>query len=207
MSLETQLSYFGMSIRGTVPEEEFPKIKDILLKWEEFKTKPLNLSPLERNLKPEQVDFIHRIIDLYPDAVFGGSLALVGAGLLDRPIKDIDVFVLSAFEGDVILPGKLFMMQTSIKEQDDYGQSMTTTNVNGKEILRKGLTTGKAHGCIFFVDKEQLQYTTTTIGGKEVKLQNIQHAIAAKKAYAKLNTPSAEKHRADLKQIAENLIN
>src|SRR3989344_6685991 len=54
-----------------------------------------------KNLTPKMVEVLNEIITFYPDVVFGGSIALLAAGLIDREISDIDLIFLEGKYDDI----------------------------------------------------------------------------------------------------------
>jgi hypothetical protein len=140
-------------------------------------------------LSDEIVSAIDTIIAQIPDAIFGGSIALNGVGLLNRKISDIDVFFgywqsLSK-NGFTQLPTTEFL-------------SDTVTNINGKEIQRTGLKINGVKVCAFKVDNEELQCSSVSFIRNEktrtIKIQNVNYAIQAKIAYSS----KTQKHKDDL---------
>lgn len=51
-----------------------------------------NLREKRDSISLEILQVIDKILEHFPEAVFGGSVALIIAGLLQREISDIDVF-------------------------------------------------------------------------------------------------------------------
>lgn len=133
--------------------------------------------------------------------VFGGSIAAAGLDLLDREIKDIDLFIIN----DVTF-SKLTEILVKSKDSDfeNYG-SETTTDVNGKEIKRYSFNTtdGEVSICVFVVD--ELSYSQTMFFGNPIRLMSINDVITAKVCYSKKECKSQQKHKDDLKEIYNNL--
>lgn len=126
-----------------------------------------------------------------PTAVFGGSIALNAVGLLNRPVKDIDVFV-PDFSS---LTENGFMWAQDAKSS--YLLSDTVTDVNGKLIQRTGIKVNGVNVCCFKVSSEEMQHSLYTLGEVTIKIQNVNYAIQAKKVYANKN----DKHKIDLYDI------
>lgn len=129
-----------------------------------------------------------------PSAVFGGSIALSAVGLLDRPIKDIDLF----------LPHKTSLTKNGLLsiEQSEI-TSETVTDTNGKQIQRTGFIINGVNCCVFKVDDEELQHSTHSLEGTLINIQNVNYAIMAKKSYA----DRSGKHKADLAVIYQEIRN
>lgn len=154
-----------------------------------------------KEILPDKIcEAIKRIIGIVPDVVFGGSIALNAVGLLNRPVKDIDLFFpigSSLTKGDF-----LYSLQA------DYEAAITSdtvTDVDGEEIQRTGVQFGDIKICCFKVKNEQLESTKHTFSRwgdlHTIHIQNVNHAIVAKQTYASKNM----KHELDLKEIQQNL--
>ncbi len=141
---------------------------------------------------------INMIIDSCPEVVFGGSIALNAVGLLNRKIGDIDVFV-SHYSS----LAKNGFMSIPITDSSFPIQSDTVTDINGKQIQRTSIKVNNIKVCCFKVDAQILEHTNFTFKNTTIKIQNVNHAIAAKVAYAKHNS----KHKVDLYDISEVLFN
>lgn len=144
-------------------------------------------------LSSDILNAIDKIIEKCPDAVFGGSIALNAIGLLNRKVSDIDLFF-----SDTSLSRNGFL---DIAVDDNCVLSDTVTNTNGKPIQRTGVKIGGVKCCVFKVDTEELQHSITTFLGRKIKIQNVNYAIEAKKAYAYRN----DKHKKDIAAIDEFL--
>ncbi len=132
------------------------------------------------------------IVDTVPDVVFGGSIALVMVGLINRPVKDIDLFLP---HGTSLTKNKLLTI-----EKSDI-TSETVTNTNGKEIQRTGFVINGVKCCVFKVDDEELQHSLHWIDGTRIRCQNVNYAIMAKRSYA----DRSGKHKEDLNVIDQTL--
>jgi hypothetical protein len=148
-------------------------------------------------LNDEILHSIELITERCPHAVFGGSIALNAVGLLNRKICDIDVF----FDENTALTKHGFI---SIPETQWEGfLSDTVTDTNGKLVHRTGLKIGGTKVCAFKVDKEELQHSIFKFKRNEktyeLKIQNVNFAIAAKIAYYY----KKEKHELDINHINE----
>lgn len=142
---------------------------------------------------------IKAIVKANPDVVFGGSIALVMVGLINRPVADIDLF----------LPHTIgFLKSKLLSIEDSNIVSETVTNTNGKEIQRAGFLVNGVKCCVFKVDDEELQHSIHTIpsgdpfeGDIKIKCQNVNYAIMAKRSYA----DRSGKHKIDLNEIDQKL--
>lgn len=144
---------------------------------------------LIKNLNSSLIITINILLDKIPDVVFGGSIVLNALGLIDREIKDIDLFV----NKKVSLLNSGFL---SINESEIL--SDTVTDMDGKVIQRTGIKINGVKCCVFKVDKEELEnYSTYDFSGKKMRLQNVNYAIQAKKTYSNKN----EKHKKDIENI------
>jgi len=158
----------------------------------------VNLSPMN-NLENKEIlsDEILKAIDLIistcPNAIFGGSIALNAVGLLNRKVSDIDLF----FPEIESLSKNKFL---SIENEGEI-TSDTVTNTNGKEIQRTGAKIAGVKTCCFKVDDEELQYSKFAFLGRTIKIQSVNYAIQAKRAYEFKN----EKHKSDLINIQVEL--
>jgi hypothetical protein len=150
-------------------------------------------------LSDEILHSIDLIIDRCPHAVFGGSIALNAVGLLNRKISDIDVF----FDENTALTKHGFI---NIPETEWKGfLSDTVTDMNGKLVHRTGFKIGGTKVCGFKVHPEELQHSIFKFIRNtklyEIKIQNVNFAIAAKIAYYY----KKEKHEIDVDHINELL--
>jgi hypothetical protein len=128
-----------------------------------------------------------------PEAVFGGSIALNAVGLLNRKIKDIDLFFDDKYTYKM-KEGFLTIPTTEVL-------SDTVTDTNGKQIQRTALKVNGINVCGFKVGGEELQHSMLTIYRNNItiamRIQNVNYAIQAKTAYRFKN----EKHQSDLENI------
>ncbi len=149
-------------------------------------------------LSDEIVSAIDLIIAQIPDAVFGGSIALNGVGLLNRKISDIDVFF--HFNQSLSKNGFTQIPTTEIL-------SDTVTDTNGNQIQRTGLKVGGVKVCAFKVGLDELQCSTITFTrndkSRKINIQNVNYAIQAKMAYSS----KTQKHKDDLNSMDEVLRN
>lgn len=143
-------------------------------------------------LSDQIVSAIDLIIAQIPDAVFGGSIALNGVGLLNRKISDIDVFFV--FGQSLSKNGFTQIPTTEIL-------SDTVTDTNGNLIQRTGLRVNGVKICAFKVNPKELQCSTITFVRddkvRKINIQNVNYAIQAKIAYTAKNP----KHKEDLQII------
>lgn len=142
-------------------------------------------------LSNEILEAMDILIANCPNIVFGGSIALNAVGLLNRKIKDIDVF----FRLNCSLTSNGFIDQCA-----NRGASLmsdTVTNTNGKLIQRTGIKIKNVDVCCFKVEKEELSHSRFSFLGRTISIQNVNYAIQAKIAYKHKN----EKHKADLESI------
>ncbi len=151
------------------------------------------------NLPDDVRQAIMEISKACPAVAFGGSIGLNAVGLLDRPVKDIDLMFTTSET----------LKSSGIFKVIDFGNiigevSETTTDVNGIIIHR---VNGKVNGinvCVFQVP--ELNYSQIKLFGTPINIQDSGEAIRAKRAYAKKNYKSCEKHRRDLEYI-DNALN
>jgi len=144
-------------------------------------------------LSDEILNAIKLIIKETPLAVFGGSIALNGVGLLNRKIHDIDLF----FHTSESLTSNRFLAI----ENDVEILSDTVTDINGVEIQRTGVNIAGVKTCCFKVEDDELQFSKISFRGVTIHLQNVNYAIQAKIAYSKKEYNT--KHKEDLKAINE----
>ena len=86
---------------------------------------------------------IENLIKVEPTIVFGGSIALNAVGLINRPIKDVDMFKpLNSSLTPIIT-----QLQTTI--ETTIG-SDTVTDVNGNHIQRTSLKINNINCCICY---------------------------------------------------------
>lgn len=158
-------------------------------------------------LSPKVLTALNIILDKEPNTVFGGSLCLNAVGLINRPVKDIDIMLdknnpLSPQYYNYlkyISDARKFNDENDIK---NYG-SITTTDVNGDLIKRIPAIVNGVHVCIF--ELPSVHFSFFKLYGRTIKIQNVNEAILAKRAYSKFNYKSAQKHRDDLREIEKNL--
>jgi hypothetical protein len=143
-------------------------------------------------LTDEIISAIDLIIAQIPDAIFGGSIALNGVGLLNRKISDIDVFF--SFNQSLSKNGFTQIPTTEIL-------SDTVTDTNGLPVQRTGLKVNGVKVCAFKVGIEELQCSvirfTRDDKTRQINIQNVNYAIQAKIAYTSKNP----KHKEDLQTI------
>lgn len=149
-----------------------------------------------RILSDEIVNAIDLIIAQIPDAVFGGSIALNGVGLLNRKISDIDVF----FHHCQSLSKNGFTQIPTTEILSD-----TVTDTNGNPIQRTGLKVNGVKVCAFKVNNEELQCSSVTFTRndktRKINIQNVNYAIQAKMSYSS----KTQKHKDDLTAMEEVL--
>ena len=155
----------------------------------------------------EMLEAIDIIIKLHPDIVFGGSIGLNAIGVIKRPVHDIDLMLpinanLSQYTNLIFFmpPNKTNKERNDLlQEADDTFLSDTTTDVNGVEIQRVSAKVNGIKICIFKLPT--LTYSKFTFSGRTINIQNINEAILAKRAYAKIDSKSKAKHMADIIDI------
>lgn len=150
-------------------------------------------------LSPELLQVIDVILAKSPRIVFGGSIVLNALGLIERPIKDIDLFIHN-YEG---LSNYNLLEFTTLLENGEASE--TTTDINGQTISRTGLTINNTNICVFSVPV--LNSSEFKFSGRTIRIQNVNEAILAKKAYVE-NTKdgkSYQKHLHDLNSINNSL--
>lgn len=141
-------------------------------------------------LSPDMLDAMTTLCLADSEIVFGGSIALAAVGLLDRPIKDIDIFLK---EGRSVVPLTWFCKPSTTITSE------TVTNTNGVPVQRTGMTIGGVRVCCFKVAGEELSHSIVQVGRHRFRIQNVNYAIQAKLSYA------GAKHKADLEHIFEVL--
>jgi hypothetical protein len=141
-----------------------------------------------------------RIVFVYPDCLFGGSIALNGIGLISRPISDIDIFIVNSKS----IPTSLISLG---QESDGNVGSDTVTDINGVEIQRTAMKINDVKVCVFKVPEHELSFSLVKFTRDGItykfKIQHVNHAINAKRAY--LKTSQNPKHEIDLKSIEDEL--
>ena len=151
----------------------------------------------EEILSDEIFDAIKRIISQTPHVVFGGSIALNAVGLLNRKVKDIDLFLST---NESLTKNGLLLLENIGETTSD-----TVTDINGVEIQRTGMKIGDVKICCFKVSDDQLQHSkhTFTRNGNTITIciQNVNYVIEAKKTYSNYNP----KHEEDLECISTTL--
>jgi len=127
-----------------------------------------------------------------PDVVIGGSIALNAVGLLNRPVGDIDLFVeTGTAQSDLNM----------LKLRPQYRSSVTVTNIMGQPVSREGFELDGVKICMFRVPRLELACTRVEAFGMQLNIQNVNHAIIAKKTYAH----KTEKHALDYDNINRSL--
>lgn len=147
-----------------------------------------------KNVSPELWKVIQKVAQKCPTAVFGGSIALNAVGLINRPIKDIDVFF---YENE----SKEKNGYLSLKGVESQVTSDTVTDMNGKKIQRTGIIVDGIHVCAFSVPSEQMLHAVMNFEGLKLRIQNINYAIQAKLIY----TSKTPKHKEDMEAIKTTL--
>lgn len=153
-----------------------------------------NLREKRDSISLEILQVIDKILEHFPEAVFGGSVALIIAGLLKREISDIDVFF--PYNENFFRNG-IF----SISENIDSAFSDTINTFNGQEIVRMGIKVDGVKICCFKVPDEMLVYEKVSFLGRNINIQDVKFAIMAKIAYIDKNP----KHKKDLDEIIDHL--
>lgn len=153
----------------------------------------------EKAILSEEVLFaIDKLISKSKDIVFGGSISLNAVGLIDRPIKDIDIMTSSHLS-----LAHYNLMEIVCPTNDVTQISETTTDVNGEQITRVGAKIGDINICIFKL-KGDVKFSEFKFSGRTIKIQNVNDAILAKRAYAQKDYKSCDKHKHDV--IKSNAI-
>ena len=159
--------------------------------WINPKTsEPKNYLEDQNLLDSQLLDTMDRIKRIYPDVVFGGSIALVAVGLLNRPVGDIDCFV--EFD-EKSIPIVKHM------ESSSHLLSETVDCIDGYPVKRCGGVFNGVKICLFRVHPRQLEHIKYRIFDEEYNIQNVNWAILAKKSYAN----RTYKHKRDLKEIMD----
>ena len=182
--------------------EEILKKTDLIQKYVNryfgTSSNPKNNLEKQEILSQNIVSTIDIIISKYPNIVFGGSVVLNALGIIQRPIKDLDLFIKACEYSDVTnvfnnLSGNITRIP-----------SETITDVNGDLISRFGWRINGTDVCIFLMPESKegsLQSTPFEFLGRSIQIQNVNEAILAKKAYSKMDKPSCDKHREDMKNV------
>jgi len=142
----------------------------------------------------EIIKAVHEIhAKLEGRVVFAGSFGLKYYGLLDRLIKDLDVFTEHWYYGT----------EEAVTELNRI--SSGKFYVNGKEVLCvHGETSNGIQVDYFYKHKEPLEFNLVDFHGVEIKIEDPKFAIQAKEQYAKNNSQDAfniQKHKDDLLYI------
>ena len=163
----------------------FGGVHKLLKDWNENSSKPFN----NYLLSIKQLSKI-------PEVVFGGSISLKALGLLDREPNDIDIMI----------PLRYDINDTIEAIAEDYTTtSETTTDINGVLIKRLGFRLNGIKVCAFFVAENS--FSEVLYDGIKIKVSSVNNTISAKKAYIENGKGDVEKHRQDLKIIANKLCN
>ena len=133
------------------------------------------------------------ILKNVPNAVFGGSIALNAVGLINRPVKDIDLFI----------PIGSVVPDSIVESSEGIITSETSEDTNGVLIDRTGMLIAGQGVCLFKVPEEELAHSKINVLGRELNIQNVNYALRAKMSYA----DKTDKHKKDLKEINNILDN
>ena len=162
-------------------------------------------------LSDEILKVMKKLIDVSNnEIVFGGSIVLNALGLIKRPIHDVDIFI----DKHISIYGGLdFFIHNEIDDELIYE---SVTDINGIPINRISIKIDGINVCIFSV--QTLNYSSFKLNDKDIKIQNINEAILAKRAYLKITEDrnkntitsnylnlSYEKHKKDVQDIDEFL--
>jgi hypothetical protein len=178
--------------------KNFEEHKDIIV----FPTKyvpPINQLEDKDILSDEQLTIIDKLLFSCPHIVFGGSIALNAVGLIKRKINDIDVFLTN--KEAISKSSEILKFIHHECELNTNDVSESSTDVNGNLIRRTGFKYNNVKICVFQVDELELQHSIITVHGRKLRIQNVNHAINAKRAYA----DKTNKHKDDLTEINKNL--
>jgi len=197
--LTTMLNRTPESFNSLNDLKQQPEYRALLDAMDEYGKQEKN-SCLVKNLEnseilsDEMLESIEIIVSNIPNVVFGGSIALNAAGLINRKILDIDFFTKLDYE----LPEPTFFKPQNNKEI----LSESTTDVNGNLVKRIGIVVGNVNVCCFKISDDELNHTQHSFNrnGKNytINIQNIIHAIEAKISYSDKNP----KHKQDLNNIS-----
>lgn len=137
---------------------------------------------------------------MMPEAVFGGSLSLAAVGLIDRAIGDLDVILPAETDLDKLGFFKFICLSrgelTGSITPPDSGIRRVSAKINGVKV------------CFFSVPSNMTSHTEMQLFGMKLKVQNVNHAIEAKRSYAKADWSSEEirkKHSDDLISIVTEI--
>lgn len=142
---------------------------------------------------------IDELLSRSKEIVFGGSIALNAVGLIKRQVKDIDIFTHCAWKLNHYNLLSLVCPTSDVKDISE-----TATDVNGEQIRRVGAKINGINVCIFILNKPP-QFSEFKFLGRTIKIQNVNDAILAKRAYSEMNLASCDKHRQDLIVINKSL--
>ena len=145
------------------------------------------------NVSPEILEAIDIIIKHIPNVVFGGSIALNAINLIDRPVKDIDLFFIEGNSLGRNKEGKNTFWHIPT-DSDFKVESDTVTDMNGNPISRTSVKVKNVNVCCFKVSQEELQHSRVKFLGREICVQNVNYVLQAKQCYAHKNS----KHKEDI---------
>ena len=156
---------------------------------------------MTKNLSPKIEQIMNEIIMDCPNAIFGGSIALLAAGLIDRKISDIDlIFSENNYNNNefknIFLKKNYDVFQTSSPWSD-------TDNVfDGRKIVRQGISVNGVKICCFVIPDDLLKFSTKPFLDRKIKVHDLEYIIKTKIEFMHKNT----KHKVDLDQIIRNLV-
>ena len=141
------------------------------------------------------IDAVHKVNEKYKgNVVFCGSFGLVLNGLLDRPIKDIDVLT---FENYFVSPER------------ELGNSGVFDVGNIEVLCFKEHINNITIDTLYRNDSENIKYSNIDFYNISIKVELPQSAILFKKQYIESNKDKSnfntEKHLKDLEDIKINL--
>lgn len=166
--------------------------------FSEWKGDSNKKNPLETYMSSDMYAQIDKVVKVCPDIVFGGSIALVALGLLEREPKDIDIFLK---EDSPLMP----TIHNLIHDVSvNFEGSHPTEDINGAPIKRIPGMLGDLKVCVFQLP--HLTYSPYRLFDNIINIQSINEAILAKKRYSDI-TQSKGKHLEDLKEVYNNLQN
>jgi|694.fasta_scaffold00478_67 hypothetical protein len=157
----------------------------------------------EGNVSSEILGAIDLIIKHMPHAIFGGSIALNAINLIDRPVKDIDLFFIKGDSLDYCRGRESGFWKMFTENGDTTVESDTVTDMNGEPIQRTSVKIKGVNTCCFKVSQEELQHSKVKFLGREICIQNVNYVLQAKQCYAEKNPKHKEDIENSMKVISD----
>jgi hypothetical protein len=192
-----------------IPEDFSPltELRDLKIRiiTEDIKF-DVNLEPILPIFKFNVSNYLNFIIEEFPDAIISGSLALNLHGLLDRPIKDIDL--ITTERPNFSLQNDRYGDENiKISSTIRLGYSYIKERFKLKNIFNKRNT----YQVDFFIDPHNsVKYNTFSFNGKTLKIQDpvqiIEQKISMVNNADNYQFTAKQKHKLDLFLIFKNNI-